>query len=79
MISRLIGFVFVLFSILFLPYWFYAVSLFVVIVIFPFFWEGILLGFLVDIVHGSSTEIAIYALILLIIILPVRENLRVLN
>ena len=76
MISRLIGFVFVLFSILFLSYWFYALSLFMAIVIFPFFWEGILLAYLIDIFYGKGIETAIIALVLLIVLLPVRERLR---
>ena len=76
MISRLIGFIFVLFSILFLPYWFYTISLFVAIVAFPFFWEGILLAYLIDIFYGKGMETAIIALILLIVLLPVRERLR---
>lgn len=76
MISRLIGFVFVLFSILLLPYWFYAISLSIAIIVFPFFWEGILLASLIDVFYGKGTEVLIVALILSLVLLPVRERLR---
>lgn len=65
-----------LFSILVLPYWIYIPVLFLAIIYFPFYWEGILLAFFADTVYGSEIEIAIVALILLIILLPLRDKLR---
>lgn len=69
-------------AILFLPYWAYLPLLLLAIVIFPVFWEGILFGFLIDALYGQSLEapffspIALTALILVIIIMPVRERIR---
>ena len=76
MIRRVLGSTVVLVSILVLPFWVYLPVLFIAIIIFPFFWEGILFALLVDTVYGSGIETALYALILLIILIPIRENLR---
>jgi hypothetical protein len=58
MTHRLFGFIIVLFSILVLPYWIYIPILFIAIVIFPFFWEGILLALLIDVLHGPGITIS---------------------
>jgi len=84
MTRRILGSVVVLFSILILPYWIYVPVLFIAIIFFPFFWEGIFLAFLIDVVHGSGigrfpfliSPFAFYALIALILLLPLRERLR---
>ena len=76
MIRRVLGSTVVLVSILVLPFWVYLPVLFIAIIIFPFFWEGILFALLVDTIYGSGIETALYALILLIILIPIRENLR---
>jgi len=76
MTKRIIGSIAILISILVLPFWVYLPVLFIAIIIFPFFWEGILFALLVDTVYGSGIETALYALILLIILIPIRENLR---
>ena len=76
MIRRVLGSTVVLISILVLPFWIYLPILFIAIIIFPFFWEGILFALLVDTIYGSGIETALYALILLIILIPIRENLR---
>jgi hypothetical protein len=83
-IYRIAGVIFILFSILVMPYWIYVPVLFIGIFIFPFFWEAIILGFLIDIAHGSGIEglpsfvspFAFSALVSLIILLPVRKRLR---
>lgn len=84
MIRRALGFIVVLLSILTLPYWIYVPLLFIAIILFPFFWEGIFLAFLIDVIHGSGIEgfpslvspFAFYVLIALVILLPLRERLR---
>ena len=76
MTKRIIGSIAILISILVLPFWVYLPVLFIAIIIFPFFWEGILFALLVDTIYGSGIETALYALILLIILIPIRENLR---
>ena len=84
MTRRVIGSIFVLLSILVLPYWIYIPVLLFSIIFFPFFWEGIIFAFLIDVLYGSGVEsllsfvspFALSALILIIILLPIRERLR---
>lgn len=73
-----------LITIIFLPYWIYLPLLLIATLLLPLYWEGILLGFLIDILHGRGitafpsllSPIAISVVILLIILLPLRERLR---
>ena len=84
MTYRIIGTLIVLISILILPYWSYVPFLLVAMVYFPFYWEGIFLAFLIDILYGNGigtlpslvSPSALLALILLVILLPLRERLR---
>jgi hypothetical protein len=84
MLRHIIGFSIAFISIIILPYWVYVPVLFVAIVLIPFFWEGIVLGFLIDVLYGSGVEafpsfvspFALAALIGVIIMLPVRNYLR---
>ena len=84
MTGRLIGSIIVLVSILVLPYWLYIPIMFLAILFFPFFWEGILYGFLVDIIYGGGIQplssfvspFALAALIVIIVFMPIREHLR---
>jgi len=84
MTRRALGSAIVLVSIIVLPYWFYIPALFVAIILFPFFWEGILFVFLINVLYGNGMEIlpllvspfAILVLVVLIILLPLRERLR---
>ena len=73
---RIFGSVVVLVSILVLPFWIYIPVLFIAIIIFPFFFEGILFAFLIDILYGSGIETALSVLAVLIILLPLRGSLR---
>ncbi|MDO8471252.1 MAG: hypothetical protein Q7S49_01445 [bacterium] len=84
MIRRVLCSVVILASILFLPYWIYVPVLFVGIILFPFFWEGIFLAFLINAIHGSKMEaipslispLPLSILIILIALLYIRERLR---
>lgn len=76
MTRRIFGSIVVLISILVLPSWIYIPALFIAIIIFPFFWEGLLFALLVDVLYGGGVKIALSALVLLIILVPIRENLR---
>lgn len=84
MTRHIIGSLVVLVSILVFPYWVYMPILFIAIVIIPFFWEGILLALLIHVIHGNGAGIllslvsplVLSVLIVLIILLPIRENLR---
>lgn len=84
MIRRILCSVVILTSILFLPYWVYIPVLFVGIILFPFFWEGIFLAFLIDVIHGGGMKIfpslisplALSVLVVLVALLYIRERLR---
>jgi len=84
MTRRIIGLVCIFISILVLPYWIYVPVLFVGIVLFPFFWEGIVFVFLINVIHGGSVEfpanltspLALSVLFVLIAMLPIRKRLR---
>ena len=84
MTRRLLGSVIVLGAILLLPYWVYLPVLFAAIVILPFFWEGIWWAFLIDVLYGQGIAnplalvslLSLTTLAVLIIILPVKERLR---
>ncbi|MFZ2763891.1 MAG: hypothetical protein WAX80_02565 [Minisyncoccia bacterium] len=84
MTGRIIGSVMVFVSILVLPSWVYLPLLLIAILAFPFFWEGILFGFLIDVIYGRGIELipslispfALLALVILIVIMPIKENLR---
>jgi len=84
MTRRILCSVVILAFILFLPYWIYIPVLFVGIILFPFFWEGIFLAFLIDAIHGSGMEVfpslisplILSVLIVLVALLFIRERLR---
>jgi hypothetical protein len=71
-------------SILFFPYWIYIPILFVAIIIVPFFWEGVLFVLMIETISLGKVEmftslispLTISALLVLIILLPIRERLR---
>ena len=73
-----------LLGVVMLPYWIYLPLLLIGVIIFPFFWEGILLGLLADALFGPGfssqrtvlLSVGFYALTLNIVLLPVREKLR---
>jgi hypothetical protein len=79
--QRLLVSVLILLAIFFLPYWLYLPLLFLGMVFIPFYWEAILLAFLIDVLYGPGTSLffsrtALYTAILLMVMMPVRERLR---
>ncbi|PIP55949.1 MAG: hypothetical protein COX06_00575 [Candidatus Zambryskibacteria bacterium CG22_combo_CG10-13_8_21_14_all_42_17] len=84
MTRRLLWSVIIFISIMVLPFWIYIPVLFAVIVFVPFFWEGILFTFLIEVVHNSGIEffsllsspLVISVLVALIILLPIRDRIR---
>ena len=80
-------FVFLLVLILTTPYFIYLPILFFVIIFIPLYWEGILLGFLIDALYGTYPHlgvsfyfpVGIVATLLVIILLPLRERIRLYN
>ncbi|OHB08626.1 MAG: hypothetical protein A3I86_00335 [Candidatus Zambryskibacteria bacterium RIFCSPLOWO2_02_FULL_39_14] len=84
MIHRILGSIIVFVSIIILPYWVYIPLLFIAIIIFPFFWEGIVLVLLIDVLYGNGVKalswsvspLAFSVLVLLIVLLYLRDSLR---
>jgi len=85
--KRLILSLVLLFLILFTPYYLYLLALVLAVVFVPFFWEVVILGFLIDVLYGPYSHIGlsfkfpvgITALILVVLLLPIRERLRFYN
>lgn len=82
MTRRNISSLIVLISILVLPYWLYIPILFIAIIFFSFYWEGILFAFLVDVLYGdgvsfySISPLVLGALAAIVILMPFRARLR---
>ncbi len=84
MTRHVIGSIIVLLSILLLPYWIYIPVLFVAIITVPFFWEGMLFALMIEAMYTVKISIftplisplTVSTLILLIILLPIREKIR---
>ncbi len=71
-------------AVIFLPSYVYLPALLAAIIVFPLFWEGILVGFLIDALYGPGlasfasifSMFAFYGLILVAILVPVRKSIR---
>ena len=82
---RLLATALTLFSIIFLPFWVYLPFLLASMILFPLFWEGIILAFIIDILHGRGigpiadliSPMAFSATLILMAVMPLRERLRV--
>lgn len=72
-------------AIILLPYWVYLPLGLALVIIFPLYWEGMLFAYLIDCLYGRGIEslfslfspLAFTVLILLVLLLPVREHIRV--
>ena len=73
---RLLTTILVFLSIIFLPYYLYVPALILAMAALPLFWEGMLLGFLIDILYGSGIHAGLLALLGLALLLPLRERIR---
>ena len=67
---------FVFLSIIFLPYYIYVPALILAMGFFSLFWEGVFLGFLIDILYGEGVYAGLLTLAGLVILLPLRERIR---
>ena len=82
--NRIIATVIIFLSIVFLPYWVYVPLLFLAIIFFPFFWEGVLYGFLIDAIYGEIalsfggvlTSYGFWSVIVLMALLPIKQRIR---
>lgn len=82
--ARLFSTILIFLSIIFLPYWVYVPLIFLAAIVFPLFWEGIILGFLIDALYGRIGlnfsaifySYSFWIMILLLLLLPLRRVLR---
>jgi hypothetical protein len=85
MTKRLIATLLVLLAVLTLPYWIYLPLLLAAIIVFPLFWEAIILGFVIDALYGERLYdlpafLSLYALLSLaavMLMIPLRHRLRI--
>ena len=85
MISRLVSYFIILLLILFTPYWIYIPVLLLAILVFPFFWEGVLFAILINTLYGYGGGIlealrSILPLVTLgvvLVLIPIHNNLRI--
>lgn len=81
---RLITNIIVLLCIVALPYWVYFPILIIALIVLPFYWEGILFAFLIDVLYGNNVHqelsfvfpLAIYTSVFVLILIPLRERIR---
>lgn len=71
-------------SIILLPYWIYVPALVIAMAAFPLYWEGIVLGILIDVLYGAGIDsfstfifsAGFLSLLGLLMLLPLRERIR---
>lgn len=73
---RLLSFIALLFGVMILPNYIYLPALLAAIIIFPVFWEGLVVGFIVDILYGGGIYYSFFSLLSLIIMIPIRNRIR---
>ena len=83
MILRIITTVVLILFIAFFPYWIYLPLILVALIYFRFYWEGIFLSVLIDILYAPNFETgllsspyALSALVILLILVPIKDRLR---
>ncbi len=85
MLLRVLTGLILLFSILFMPFWLSVIIALGAMAYFPFFWEGVFLFFLSDLLYGAREErfwnvffVSFFvSFIVLIIIESVKKKIRV--
>ena len=73
---RFLTTILVFLSIILLPYYIYVPALVLAMAALPLFWEGVFLGFLIDILYGSGVHASLLSLAGLVLLLPLRERIR---
>ncbi|MEK7227459.1 MAG: hypothetical protein AAB641_01030 [Patescibacteria group bacterium] len=84
MTYRPLATIFLIITIIFLPYWVYVPALIAAEALLPLYWEGILLGFLIDALYGGKISsvssfflsASFLSLAGLIFLIPIRARLR---
>ena len=85
MINRLVSYFIILLLILFTPYWIYIPVLLLAILVFPFFWEGVLFALLIDTLYGYGggtlealrSILPLVTLGVVLVLIPIHNNLRI--
>ena len=69
--------------VVFLPYWVYVPAVLAALVLLPFYWEAVPLALVADVLYGGAHPafdlgfpFAIMALLLVLVMIPARERLR---
>ena len=76
--KRILALVLLLLSIIFLPYWIYLPLLAITAIMLPFYWEALVLAVVIESLYGvGSMHISVSILFLLIIMLFVRDKMRI--
>jgi len=77
---RILAFIALLFSILFMPFWLSIILAFGTMIYFSFFWEAVVLFFLSDLLYGAREDrffhTVFISLIISVLILIVLEFLK---
>ncbi|OHA91966.1 MAG: hypothetical protein A3J09_00470 [Candidatus Zambryskibacteria bacterium RIFCSPLOWO2_02_FULL_51_21] len=81
---RVISSIVLILSVIFLPSYIYLPALALAIIVLPFFWEGVLIAFLIDALYGPGVSslasifstFGFYSAVLLAVVVPVRRRLR---
>ena len=84
MSQRTLSYFIIILSVIFLPYWIYLFLIALGVFVFPFYFEAIFFALLVDSIYGAPVHFgfillspfSLGAAILVLIMLPVREHLR---
>lgn len=84
MAARIITSILIIGAIIFLPYWVYVPLVFIAAAAFPFFWEGVIIALFIDALYGKGVSLAPASFSILslsmfafiIMLLPVREQIR---
>jgi hypothetical protein len=81
---RILSRIVLLMVILAFPFWVYIPLLIAAVIFFPFYVEGIIGGFLIDVLYGSTPvfigfpfTMALIMTVVLVISLPLRDYIRV--
>lgn len=77
--QRLVATIIIALSVIFLPWWIYLPLLGGGLIYFQFYWEGLILAFIIDALYGTRSlqgSMAVYALIILLILVPLRGRIR---
>ena len=78
---RIISDICIFLAILFLPWWIYSILILGAVIVLPFYWEALVFVFFIEALYGYTgvdfpSLIPIITLSLLVILVPVREELR---